>query len=90
MLAGNAETPHPKAADEDKLGADSERLESVGGRSNSRIEHDLVQIWLAAVRCCVGTVEDASYVDLVSNSIDNLLKSVKRGDTSVDLSASVV
>lgn len=54
MLAGNAETPHPKAADEDKLGTDSERLESVGGRSDSGIEHDLVQIWLAAVRCLRG------------------------------------
>lgn len=35
-------------------------------------------------------MEDASYVYLVSNGVNNLLKSVKRGDASVDLSASVV
>jgi hypothetical protein len=34
--------------------------------------------------------EDASYVDLVSDGIDNLLKSVKTGDASVDLSTGVV
>lgn len=35
-------------------------------------------------------MEDASYVDLVSDGVNDLLKSVKGGDTSVDLSTSVI
>lgn len=35
-------------------------------------------------------MENASYVYLVSNSIHNLLKSVKAGDASINLSTSVI